>query len=93
MTSVVPIIVCTKYGTSLKYYEKHLVNHFSLTNGYALTKVYFCIKGSFLLSNTSHQKETDLVSFILRDCETGFVQDLIVYAGSSTMVDIENLEQ
>jgi hypothetical protein len=29
-------------------------------------------------------------SFILRDCQTGFVQDLIIYAESSTMVDSEN---
>ncbi|KAI4473362.1 hypothetical protein M0804_015378 [Polistes exclamans] len=29
-------------------------------------------------------------SFILSDCNTGFVQDLIIYAGSSTTVDSEN---
>ena len=28
----------------------------------------------------------------MSDCETGFVQDLIIYAGSSTMVDTENLD-
>jgi hypothetical protein len=61
MMLVALMIVCTKYETLLKYYEKHLMNHFSLTNGYALTKVCCCIKGGFLLSNTYHQKETDLV--------------------------------
>ena len=57
MMLVVLMIVCTKYETSLKYYEKHLMNHFSLTNGYALTKVCFCIKGGFLLSNTIKEKQ------------------------------------
>ena len=52
MMLVALMIVCTKYETSLKYYEKHLMNHFSLNNGYALTKVCFCIKGGFRLSNT-----------------------------------------
>ncbi|CAK9829700.1 PiggyBac transposable element-derived protein 4 [Anthophora retusa] len=31
-------------------------------------------------------------SFILYDCRTGFVQDLIVYAGSSTMINSQNKE-
>lgn len=40
----------------------------------------------------SKRNRFGIKSFILADCETGFVQDLIVYAGSSTMVDTENLD-
>ncbi|CAK9832770.1 hypothetical protein ANTRET_LOCUS9554, partial [Anthophora retusa] len=61
MMLTILMIVYIKYGTSLKYYGKHLMNHFSLINGYALTKVCFYIKGGFLLNNTYHQRETDLV--------------------------------
>jgi hypothetical protein len=38
----------------------------------------------------SKRNRFGIKSFILSDCETGFVQDLIIYAGSSTIVDSEN---
>ena len=40
----------------------------------------------------SKRSRFGIKSFILSDCETGFVQDLIIYAGSSIMVDTENLD-
>jgi hypothetical protein len=38
----------------------------------------------------SKRNRFGIKSFVLSDCETGFVQDLIIYAGSSTIVDSEN---
>ncbi|XP_014614261.1 PREDICTED: piggyBac transposable element-derived protein 4-like [Polistes canadensis] len=38
----------------------------------------------------SKRSRFGIKSFISSDCDTGFVQDLIIYAGSSTTVDSEN---
>ncbi|KAI4478521.1 hypothetical protein M0804_011844 [Polistes exclamans] len=38
----------------------------------------------------SKRSRFGIKSFILSDCDTGFVQDLITYAGSSTTADSEN---
>ena len=38
----------------------------------------------------SKRNRFGIKSFILSDCRTGFVQDIIVYAGSPTMVDSES---
>ncbi|CAK9816234.1 PiggyBac transposable element-derived protein 4 [Anthophora plagiata] len=37
----------------------------------------------------SKRSRFGIKSFILSDCKTGFIQDIIVYAGSSTIVDSE----
>ena len=59
MISDLPMIDYIKYEASSICFEKHLVNHSNLINGYVLTKAYFYIKGDYLLSNTFLQKEID----------------------------------
>ncbi|EFN67636.1 PiggyBac transposable element-derived protein 4, partial [Camponotus floridanus] len=38
----------------------------------------------------SKRSRFGIKSFILSDCRTGYIQDIIVYAGSSTMINSEN---
>lgn len=45
---------------------------------------------SFKQYISSKRIKFGIKSFIFSDCQTGFVQDLIVYARSATMVDSEN---
>lgn len=73
-------ILRKKFSQSFQPYQKLCID-----------KSLLLYKGqlSFKQYIPSKRNRFGIKSFLLSDCRTGFVQDIIVYAGSSTMVDTE----